>query len=391
MARTERAALGRLSRVGGSLLDVLQRYVEFRLASKDISTIRFGVSPGHEIVHAVRALSRPQEQPLQWGWLRAVRDDVPRESLELLRLVVGETGYAPDLFTSAASWDLTPEDEIERLRQAPLEPISVDLHKRAVRSAGIARAALERMAADPARIRVMIVRHVEALWEAALAPYWAQIERILHADIGSRVRRMTAEGLAGMAADLGEGVEWSADTGFDTVRVRMERHEEIVDCQGQGLVLVPSFFGRHCAVLTEPPAQPTLFYPALGVSEVWHRADSTDALAGLLGRAGPRCSSRSASRCRRRRPQERPGSRLPLHPTTLTPCAPPGSSRPGVPGGVCCTRARRSAMRSSTGSDAVDKRIRGRRGGYRPGTRSGPAPCSATYASGPCWAAWGSM
>ncbi|WP_238442118.1 ArsR/SmtB family transcription factor [Streptomyces pratensis] len=258
---------------------MLQRYVEFRLASKDISTIRFGVSPGHEIVHAVRALSRPQEQPLQWGWLRAVRDDVPRESLELLRLVVGETGYAPDLFTSAASWDLTPEDEIERLRQAPLEPISVDLHKRAVRSAGIARAALERMAADPARIRVMIVRHVEALWEAALAPYWAQIERILHADIGSRVRRMTAEGLAGMAADLGEGVEWSADT----VRVRMERHEEIVDCQGQGLVLVPSFFGRHCAVLTEPPAQPTLFYPALGVSEVWHRADSTDALAGLLG------------------------------------------------------------------------------------------------------------
>ncbi|MFJ8884072.1 DUF5937 family protein [Streptomyces sp. NPDC102402] len=262
---------------------MLQRYVEFRLASKDISTIRFGVSPGHEIVHAVRALSRPQEQPLQWGWLRAVHDDVPRESLELLRLVVGETGYAPDLFTSAASWDLTPEDEIERLRQAPLEPISVDLHKRAVRSAGIARAALERMAADPARIRVMIVRHVEALWEAALAPYWAQIERILHADIGSRVRRMTADGLAGMAADLGEGVEWSADTGFDTVRVRMERHEEIVDCQGQGLVLVPSFFGRHCAVLTEPPAQPTLFYPALGVSEVWHRADSTDALAGLLG------------------------------------------------------------------------------------------------------------
>jgi hypothetical protein len=44
-----------------------QKYVEFRLASKDISTVRFGLSPGHEIVHAVRTLSRPQEQPLQWG------------------------------------------------------------------------------------------------------------------------------------------------------------------------------------------------------------------------------------------------------------------------------------------------------------------------------------
>jgi hypothetical protein len=243
----------------------------------------------------------------------------------LLRLVVGETGYAPDLFTSAPSWDLTPADEIERLRQAPLDPIAVDLRKRAVRSAGVARAALERMAADPARVRAMIVHHVEVLWETALAPYWAQLERILHADIGSRVRRMTADGLAGMAADLGEAVEWSDGAGFDLVRVRMEQHEEVVDCQGRGLVLVPSFFARHCAALTEPPAQPTLFYPHSASPRCGTVPIRRTRWRACSGRAAPRSSSRSARRCRRRRPRERPGSRPPPRPTTSTPCAPPGS------------------------------------------------------------------
>jgi hypothetical protein len=65
----------------------------------------------------------------------------------------------------------------------------------------------------------------------------------------------------------------------------------VLDCRGSGVVLVPTVLGGlGCAVLTEPPAQPTLFYPAQGVTERW-AADATapaDALAALLGptRAG---------------------------------------------------------------------------------------------------------
>jgi hypothetical protein len=64
-----------------------------------------------------------------------------------------------------------------------------------------------------------------------------------------------------------------------------------VDCRGSGLVLVPSVMGASgCFVLTEPPAQPTLFYPAQGVTATWAR-DSTDvttALGALLGPARAR-------------------------------------------------------------------------------------------------------
>src|SRR5690606_38956304 len=52
-----------------------------------------------------------------------------------------------------------------------------------------------------------------------------------------------------------------------------------------GLVLAPSVMAPRCSVVTEPPAQPTLFYPALGISERWADApaDTARALAELLG------------------------------------------------------------------------------------------------------------
>jgi hypothetical protein len=72
------------------------------------------------------------------------------------------------------------------------------------------------------------------------------------------------------------------------LRVELGFHSEVLDCRGSGIVLVPSVLGGlGCSVLTEPPAQPTLFYPAQGVTERW-AADATalvDALAALLGPA----------------------------------------------------------------------------------------------------------
>jgi DNA-binding transcriptional ArsR family regulator len=82
---------------------------------------------------------------------------------------------------------------------------------------------------------------------------------------------------------------------------------EVVDCRGSGLVLVPSVMGTTgCFVLTEPPAQPTLFYPAQGVTATWARdaADVTTALGALLGPARARIlldahESRTTSRVAR--------------------------------------------------------------------------------------------
>lgn len=258
--------------------------VEFHLSPGDVEAVRFGISPGHELAHAVRVLRRPAAHPLQWGWLRAVREQLPRRDFALLSTVIGDDGYLPDFLTTTPRWDLTPEAELDELRAAPLDPMRVDFGKMVQRSTGARRQALREMQDHPERARDMIADGWAAVWEAALAPVWPQLERLLRADIAVRARTITTAGIAGMAGDLHRQVTW----GTGAVRVSLRRHSEQVDCRGSGLLLVPSVMSSWgCMVLTEPPAQPTLFYPARGVTAGWARdaADIEDALGALLGPA----------------------------------------------------------------------------------------------------------
>ncbi|MFE6964243.1 DUF5937 family protein [Agromyces sp. NPDC057679] len=261
-----------------------RNFVEFGLAPGDISAIRFGISPGHELCHAVRVLQRPAEHPLQWGWLRAVRGRLPRESFELLAVLIGVDGYMPDFLTSEPGWDLEPEEEAARLRAAPVAPMLVDLHKMVLRSSGARQQAIQRMIAEPERARAMIADAWVEVWGAVLAPVWTQLERLLRADIAVRSRRIATGGLAAMASELHPSISWHEHA----VRVELRLHREALDCRGSGLVLVPSVMSSYgCMVLTEPPAQPTVFYPAQGVTETWARdpATTASALGALVGPA----------------------------------------------------------------------------------------------------------
>lgn len=252
--------------------------VEFQLTPGDIQAVRFGVSPGHELAHAVRVLLRPGQHPLQWGWLRAVRDRLPRESFRLLAVVIGDDGYIPDFLTTAPGWDVTPETELSALRTAPLDPMRVDFGKMVLRSTGARQRALRDMQQQPERARTMIADAWSEVWDAALAPVWPQLDRLLRSDIAVRSRVIATSGIREMAGTLHPKVTW----GDGAVRVSLRRHSELVDCHGSGLVLVPSVMSSWgCMVLTEPPAQPTLFYPARGVTAGWSRTASE--IAGSLG------------------------------------------------------------------------------------------------------------
>lgn len=257
--------------------------VEFRLSPGDIQAVRFGISPGHELAHAVRVMLRPAQHPLQWGWLRAVREGIPQESFGLLSVVIGDDGYLPDFLTATPRWDMTPEAELQALREADLDPLRVDLGKMVVRSTGARQRALREMQRHPARARSMIADAWEEMWGAALAPVWSQLERLLRADIAVRARTIATAGIAAMAGELHPRVSWGAGA----VHVAMRRHSERVDCRGSGLVLVPSVMSSWgCMVLTEPPAQPTLFYPARGVTAGWAR-DATEVVEALRALLGP--------------------------------------------------------------------------------------------------------
>ncbi|WP_295014807.1 DUF5937 family protein [uncultured Microbacterium sp.] len=258
--------------------------VDFRLGTGDLEAVRFGISPGHELAHAVRVLLRPAQYPLAWGWLRQARERLPREPFAVLAQVVGADGYLPDFLTTTARWDLTPDEELAALRAAPLAGVRLDLGKRVARSTGREREGLRAMQDHPIRARALVADAWEAVWDAVLAPVWPELERILRADIAVRSRTIASDGLAAMAAGIHPQVSW----GDGSVRVALRRHSEEVDCRGSGLVLVPTVLSSwSCFVLTEPPAQPTLFYPARGVTADWTRQapDGARALDALVGPA----------------------------------------------------------------------------------------------------------
>lgn len=261
-----------------------RNYVDFRLSPGDIQAVRFGVSPGHELAHAVRILLRPEQHPLMWGWLRDARARLPRDPFALLVQVIGADGYLPDFLTTTPRWDLTPAGEVTALREADLDPMRVDLDKMIARSSGDRQQLLRAMRAEPQDARERIADAWEEVWAAALAPVWTQIERMLRADIAVRSRTIATDGISAMATGLHSRVSW----GDGAVRVELRKHSEQVDCRGSGLVLVPSVMSSWgCMVLTEPPAQPTLFYPARGVTAEWARstASTAAALGALLGPA----------------------------------------------------------------------------------------------------------
>lgn len=280
-----------------------QHHVDFHLSAGDIQAVRFGISPGHELAHAVRVLLRPAQYPLAWGWLKDARSRLPRDAFGVLAHVIGADGYMPDFLTTTARWDLSPDEELAALRVAPVAGMRVDLGKMVVRSSGRRQDALRRMQEHPLRARSVIADAWAEMWETTLAPVWPQLERILRADVAVRSRTVASEGLAAMASGIHPQVSW----GDGSVRVRLRRHSEDVDCRGSGLVLVPSVISSwQCMVITEPPAQPTLFYPARGVTAGWAHdaADHERALEALVGpvRAGillsahvPRTTSRVAA------------------------------------------------------------------------------------------------
>lgn len=256
--------------------------VSFRLGAEDVSAIRFATSPGHELCVAVRALQVPGSQPLHWGWMREAAPDVPAEPWTLFTDLIGPRAYFPDFLSADPAPDLSPAEQVERIRAVTDAQVRADLAKVVRLATGARRDRLEALHADPAAARDRIVAAWPVLWDALLGPYWPAVRRLLLADVAHRSREAGGAGVAAMVGGLHDRVAWHGDA----VTVRMQYWSEVVPCEGSGLLLVPTVIGApYCSVLTEPPALPTVFYPATGVTEEWHRstAGGFAALAGLIG------------------------------------------------------------------------------------------------------------
>ena len=241
---------------------------------------RFAISPMWELAHSLQALRDPSRAAVHLPWLRSLSGRLGDLDLKPLVALVPPRGYSPDFLAPPPEGPLGEiEDELAAVAATPAETVrdEMDLFARDSGLRAVAAPWLE----QPERQLADTVQTLRVFWARALEPHWPRIRALLDADIAHRARRLTDGGPAALFEDLlPERVRWRGDRLEIELSFTKER-----DLGGRGLVLMPSAFQwPGPAVITRPPWQPTLIYPARGVAALWEEGRaSPDGVARVLG------------------------------------------------------------------------------------------------------------
>jgi len=249
----------------------------------DAARVRFAISPVWETMAAVRVLLEPQRRAYHLPWLDSVRPDLDRLELWPLLVLSPRHGWTPDFLSPAPGGPGSGiADQLAQVRATPTEQVAREVEQSLTQRSGEpAPQAAWRLLDDPPATRVMLADLLEQCWQLLIAPHWARLGELLQADILYRTQMLGDYGLERVLGDLHPQARWTG-------------HSLIIEAPGTGqhrlagagLLLMPSAFAwPGLAVATDPPARPTLVYPARGIAELWQPTPTrhSEALGRLLG------------------------------------------------------------------------------------------------------------
>lgn len=252
----------------------------------DLARSRFAVSPLWELVHAMRALDRPQRDGPAQPWVARARERFAalRRTADVeVVLALQPPGYGADFVVPPPTGVHTTVDEL--LDAVRATPVAQARHE-----VGLALAQHGSRGPAP-RVRAVLERDdlpgyvadvLAEAWQLLLAPDWAQLRAILERDIVHRAARLAREGWAAALADVHPDLRY-ADSHVELLSPRAAAD---VDLAGRGLMLMPSVFvWPGVAYGVDLPWPPVLIYPARGVAALWspQPGGSPEGLAGLVG------------------------------------------------------------------------------------------------------------
>ncbi len=255
--------------------------ITVRFGADALARVRFAISPLIESQLSVGVLADPGAQALHLPWAAEARRHTADLDLSMLRALQPEGVYSPDFIHPPPSSPLTEiEDELSVMAATPAEQVRTE-----VRDSYAHRPlppALEPFIESPADAVAALAELVGEYWDRTLASHWPRLRALLEGDVLYRARQMADGGAQRLFADIDPTVSWE----HGVLQV-VKRVEATVDLGEPGLLFVPSVFVWPAVLLiTAPPWQPTLIYPARGVGTLWEpaRRQPPEALAGLLGR-----------------------------------------------------------------------------------------------------------
>ncbi|HEV7980947.1 DUF5937 family protein [Amycolatopsis sp.] len=233
--------------------------------------VRFAISPLDEALGAMQTILGLRGHPSHLPWL----ENVPRKlRVPQLAAVMSARHYITDFLSPPPDGPLTTaEAQLAEIRRTSPSQVATEL--------AMVDADLSSLPSDPSIARDLLADQLERVWTELLEPHWPRIHQLLTADIEYRSRRLAEGGVALVFDDLHQRVRLVDDVLMIAVQARAR-----IPLDRRGLLLIPGVFAwPNVGVITVPPWQPALIYPARGVASLW-TADTRPrtALAGILGR-----------------------------------------------------------------------------------------------------------
>jgi DNA-binding transcriptional ArsR family regulator len=257
--------------------------IEIVFDTEALTRVRFAISPTIELAASLNVLEDPSRGALHLPWVERVRPRAADLDLATFRALQDSHTYNPDFIHPLPTSPLTRfEDELEAMVATPSEQI-----RREVRVAYEGRdipAVLSPFLNQPRAAIRELAELMRRYWACAIADDWERIRALLEHDVLYRARQIADGGTRALFADLDESVRW--DDGVLYIDKDCDAGGRL-DLDDRGLLLIPSAFAwPKVFVVTAPPWQPAVIYPARGVGMLWEstRDAAPDALARLLGR-----------------------------------------------------------------------------------------------------------
>jgi len=246
-----------------------------------LTRVRFAISPMIEMMASHLALEDPDRAALHMPWVEQARERTGELDLAALRALLGAPGYRPDFINPPPSTPLVAlEDELATMLATP----AGQAREEVLRSyeGGPLPEVLEPFVSRPQEALARLAEVLRRYWEGAMAAHWGRIRAMLEHDVLYRSRQMADGGTHRLFADLDPSVTWHDGT------LRIDQcSDATLELDERGLLLLPSVFvWPKVMIVTEPPWQPTLIYPARGVGMLWEPQPLPpgDALVRLIGR-----------------------------------------------------------------------------------------------------------
>jgi DNA-binding transcriptional ArsR family regulator len=250
------------------------------LGPDELAATRFACSALQEVMASLRVLDDPTGHTMHLPWYRDVTRRVSRFELRLLRALVPANGYSPDFISPPPDSPLPDlEADLARVAATPPDRVRTEIAEQFGSSPPPVVAPL---LADPAAGLQTVVAQLRQWFDIALNEHWPRIRALLQADIAYRARRLSAGGTRALFSDLHPSVRWHEGGRLDLAIA----YEAPVALDNRGLLLVPSVFAwPGIYVVSDPPWQPTLIYPARGTATAWEptREPPPSALRRLIG------------------------------------------------------------------------------------------------------------